>query len=488
MTYAKLAYQFFLGFLIVLLFTMEKLNAQIVIGAPNLGFSQACASETFNNYTTTFIFTPDSALNSSNQFTIELSDADGDFTNATAIYTSNAGAIVASPATLNFELPITTSGENYRIRIKSSAPAATSSRSPSFAAYYKIQDSPFTINNLISTGVFCAGSSYLLTIDNPGTGANDSPLNYPSLTYQWFQETGPTSSVFVADGASLNVNEPGTFFVETNYGTCTSNSFSNRVTITEVDSNNADAGISSSLGNPFCPNDNEFTILATIVGNAYQWFKDGVLITDATEQTYQTSESGNYQVQVDLESCAAIGQIDLVSDLFEASINVSETNIIEDGDSLLVELSTTANTPEFEWYLNSILLPNVSTDRFNATQFGTYDITVRETSGCLGTRTFTFEIEEMFDVFPNVENIPNIVSPNGDGINDTWTIPEAYVQGTNTDVMIISSTGNIVLQTNNYLNDWPQTDLNMNCVNQVFYYVITTENKDPKKGSITVIK
>jgi hypothetical protein len=204
-----------------------QLNAQIVIGKPNLGFSQACASESFNNYSTSFIFSPESQLNASNQFTIELSDPSGDFSNPTIILTSAPGSVITSAATLDFSLPETTAGENYRIRIKSSSPVATSTPSDSFAAYYKLQDSPFTINNLVSTGAYCSGGSYLLSIDNPGTGNNDSPLRYPSLTFNWFKQISATTSVFVSEGSTLAVTLEGTYFVETNYGSCTSDSFSN---------------------------------------------------------------------------------------------------------------------------------------------------------------------------------------------------------------------------------------------------------------------
>ena len=51
-------------------------SAQIVISTPNLGFSQACASPSFNTYNVTFSFTPETALVSSNQFSLELSDAE----------------------------------------------------------------------------------------------------------------------------------------------------------------------------------------------------------------------------------------------------------------------------------------------------------------------------------------------------------------------------------------------------------------------------
>lgn len=480
----KIAYKLFFGISFFLFIFLEKTNAQIVIGTPNLGFSQACANESFNTYNTTFVFSPEANLNGSNQFTVELSNANGDFTEPTVVFTSAPGAVTESPATLNFSLPTTTAGENYRIRIKSTSPAATSSNSVDFAAYYKVHDEPFTINNLVSTGAFCTGGSYLLSIDNPGTGSNDSPLNYPSLTFNWFKETGSTTAVFVAEGPTLTVSEEGTYFVETNYGTCTSDSFSNRVTISEVSSGNADAGISSSSGNPFCPSQGT-TTLSTIGGNSYQWFQDGVAIPDATNQMYQTNESGTYAVQVDLGDCSASGSIELESELFDADINVSEFNIIGEGETLFVAVTTTANNTEFEWYLNGVLIAGATEDNFEVTEYGNYKIIITENSGCIGSREFLFEVRESF---PDVDKIPNVISPNGDGINDTWVIPTKYVNGTNTEITIMANSGKIVLKTNDYLNNWPENDLGLSSINQVFYYIIKTVTNETKKGSITVLK
>lgn len=481
----KIAYKLFFGICFLALGAIQNANSQIVIGSPSLGFSQACANESFNTYNTTFVFSPESSLEASNQFTVELSDADGDFTDATVVFTSSPGSVTTSPATLSFSLPTTTGGENYRIRIKSSAPVATSSGSASFAAYYKLHDSPFTINNLVSTGVYCSGGSYLLSIDNPSIGSEDSPLNYPSLTFNWFKETGPTSSIFVAEGPTLSVSEEGTYFAETNYGTCTSNSFSNHVTISEVTSGEAEAGISSSLGNPFCPSEGA-TTLSTIEGVSYQWFKDGVAIADATDQMYNTNQAGIYEVQVNLGDCSTTGLIELESELFDADINVSEVNTIEEGEILSVLVTTTAIVPIYEWYLNDTLISNADEDNYDITESGTYKIIVTETdvASCNGSWEFEFEVNEQF---PNVENIPNLISPNGDGINDRWVIPTKYVSGTNTMVMIMDNYGKVVLQTDNYLNNWPESDLGISSINQVFYYVIQSDN-ETRKGSVTVIK
>ena len=480
----KAVYNLFFGICFLFLVCQEQANAQIVIGTPNLGFSQACANESFNTYNATFVFSPEENLSGSNQFTIEMSDADGDFSNPTTVYTSNPGAVTTSPATLTFSIPTDTAGENYKIRIKSSAPVATSSNSVAFAAYYKLHDEPFTINNLVETGAYCAGGSYLLTIDNPGTGSNDSPLNYPSLTFNWYKETGPTTAVFIAEGNTLLVSDEGTYFAETNYGTCTSDSSSNHVTIIEVTSGEAEAGISSSLGNPFCP-DQGPTTLSTISGLSYQWYKDGTAIADATNQTYQTIDPGTYSVLVDLGDCSTTGIITLESELFDAEINVDEFNTIDEGETLSVIVTTTANNPVFEWYLNDVLIPEATEDNYEVSETGSYTVIITETTGCNGSREFLFNVTEPF---PDVGKLPNVISPNGDGINDTWVIPTKYVSGTNTEVVIMTNYGEIILKTNNYLNNWPENNLNLSSMNQVYYYVIKTTDNEIRKGSITVVR
>jgi len=470
---------------VVLLFVSlaAPAQAQLVIAKPNLGFSQACASDSFNTYNIIFSFSPVTELQPTNQFIIELSDATGSFANPVIVYTSAQGAVTASPATLSFSLPITTAGEAYRVRVKSTAPAATSTPSNTFPAYYKIQDTPFTINNLVATAVFCSGSSYVLTIDNPGFGENDSPLQYPSLSFNWYRETGATTSVFVASGETLTVSEPGTYFAETNYGTCTSNSFSNRVTVSEATSDTTTT-INSSLGNPYCASEGA-TTLSTINGESYQWFKDGNAIPNATEQMYVTNEAGTYSVSVDLGNCVATASIDLENSGFSSSIDVADTIMLNEGETFTATVTTYAASPQFEWYLNDTLINGETGNSYQVSQAGNYRVVINQTTGCVASSEFTFAVIE---AFPNVANIPNLISPNGDGINDTWIIPQEYVTGTNTEVTIVSSQGKIVLQTNDYQNNWPLEAIDFKDINPVYYYIIKTQDNQTKKGSITVVK
>lgn len=469
--------------IICYLFTAHTVNAQLVIGKPNLGFTQACASESFNSYNVTFSFSPEIALTASNSFIVELSDETGDFTDATQIYTSAPGSVTSSPATLTFSIPETTGGEAFKIRIKSTSPAATSTPSNAFAAYYKIQDSPFTINNLVEDAVFCSGESYLLTIDNPGDAMNDSPLQYPSLTYKWYKEVTETTSVFVASGNSLEVFEEGTYFVETDYGTCTSNSFSNRVTVSEVTADEIDVTIESSLGNPYC-HQNGPTVLSTINGNSHQWFKDGVEISGATNQTYETNEAGVFSVIVSLGECSATASIDLENSGFTSSIDFEGTYELEEDEIFTVTLTTSATSPVFQWYRNDVLINGETSEFLNISTSGTYKATITQNIGCESTKEYTFEITEQF---PDVANIPNLISPNGDGINDTWIIPKEFTGGSNTQVTIINAQGKIELSTKEYQNNWPE-NLEFKDVNPVYYYIITTSNNQTFKGSITVVK
>ncbi|TBN04666.1 gliding motility-associated C-terminal domain-containing protein [Hyunsoonleella flava] len=472
------------NFLVFLIGFSSTLKAQVVISKPNLGFTQACASSTFNSYDVTFSFSPEGNLGASNAFIIEFSDESGSFSNATTVYTSAAGSVTTSPATLSFSIPTETAGEGYKLRVKSTAPEATSSASNVFAAYYKIQDSPFTINNLIDTGVFCAGGSYLLTIDNPGDAMNDSPLQYPSLTFNWYKETSPTTSVFVASGESLEVNTEGTYFVETNYGTCTSDSFSNRVTVSEVTSGSTSSSISSSLGNPYCVT-NGPTTLSAIKGTSYQWFKDGEAIAGATNQMYETNEAGKYDVRIDLDDCTASASINLINTDFTSEIDVDENNRLESGERLMVNVTTSATNPIFEWYLNDARISGADENSYEVTEQGNYKVKITQTEGCNATQEINFRVTEPF---PDVANIPNVITPNGDGINDTWVIPQEFVSGTNTEVTLISAQGKVVLRTNDYQNNWPESGLNFKDVNPVYYYIIKTSNQNIKKGSITVLK
>ncbi|WP_121925092.1 gliding motility-associated C-terminal domain-containing protein [Flavobacterium weaverense] len=478
-------YLFFFSFL------ANQTYAQVTIGSPNLNFTQICADTAYNTtvpFKVSFTFSPVSALNPGNQFIVEISDATGSFSTPTILVSSSAGAITSSPGNLNFAIPNTTAGEKYKIRVRSTSPAITSPESSSFLAYFLAQNSPFSINNFNASATYCAGGKYVLKIDNPGTGNNDSPMKYPSLTYKWYRDAKPLP-LLVGTSPSLEVNQPGIYYVDTNYGSCVSSSYSNRVKVSE-----GVAGttvIKSSKGNPFCLGEG-FTTLSVDAGNKFQWYLNGNLIKDATAQTYDATIAGLYSCKVDFGGCTTDTSIDLKEFKFTSTINVARVSYLDKGQTQKIVTSTTAISPTYQWFLNDNLIIGASFATFNAITAGDYKVIITQNSSCYYTNEFTFALNESGPVLPpnstDVVNIPNIISPNGDGINDFWIIPNNYLSGTDTEITVLSSSGKQVLKTNDYQNNWPENGFDFKNINPVFYYIIKTQDNKVKKGSITIIK
>src|SRR5690606_594163 len=90
---------------------------------------------------------------------------------------------------------------------------------------------------------------------------------------------------------------------------------------------------------------------------------------------------------------------------------------------------------------------------------------------------------------PGVSDIiPNVLTPNGDNINDTLQILNAYAFNNNIEVIIYGPTGEILHQATGYANDWPQSALTYIVNNPVFYYRILEGSNVLEQGSITLIK
>jgi len=103
-----------------------------------------------------------------------------------------------------------------------------------------------------------------------------------------------------------------------------------------------------------------------------------------------------------------------------------------------------------------------------------------ETEGaCLYTEISTSR-ECPDQVFP-----PNVITPNGDGLNDVFNIPGLDLFE-NSRMKVYDRWGNIVLESDNYKNDWNGGDL----PEGTYYYVLKVD--DPKgtihKGVLTILR
>jgi gliding motility-associated-like protein len=90
------------------------------------------------------------------------------------------------------------------------------------------------------------------------------------------------------------------------------------------------------------------------------------------------------------------------------------------------------------------------------------------------------------DVKPVELNIPNIITPNGDGSNDTFVIEELEYYMSN-EIAIFSRYGKKVFSQSNYQGEWDGRNLR----DGAYFYVLKAEGyfgRDTYKGSITILR
>jgi len=86
-------------------------------------------------------------------------------------------------------------------------------------------------------------------------------------------------------------------------------------------------------------------------------------------------------------------------------------------------------------------------------------------------------------------DIPNVFSPNGDGINDDWNI--AYLQYfTGATVQVFTRSGQLVFNSLGYSKPWKGNDVSGSPLPVgVYYYIIKTGyGLPPRTGSVTILR
>ena len=112
------------------------------------------------------------------------------------------------------------------------------------------------------------------------------------------------------------------------------------------------------------------------------------------------------------------------------------------------------------------------------------------TTGAVNSLSVT--LPDQFSVNPDNREKPpiianNILSPNGDGMNDTWTVKNIELYQNN-KVTVFNAAGNIVFSKVNYANDWAGTYRGSTLTQGTYYYTIDLGNASIVKGFITVMR
>lgn len=113
-----------------------------------------------------------------------------------------------------------------------------------------------------------------------------------------------------------------------------------------------------------------------------------------------------------------------------------------------------------------------------------YTVTAYNASGCSTTQSYTIT-----NTYTPVKLVTsNIITPNGDGINDTWVILNIELYPTSS-VKVFDKAGKIVFAQSHYLNTWNGYGLNGAPLTQgTYYYVVDLGGGTKYSGYISLVR
>ena len=213
-------------------------------------------------------------------------------------------------------------------------------------------------------------------------------------------------------------------------------------------------------------------------GTSFSWSNG------ATEQEAQFTAPGDYTLTVTLaEGCERSEEFNVRDELI--SIETSpDTIILPRGTAQL--LATGGET--YSWTPTNGLSCTTCPDPMASPSSTTvYTVVAASPSGC------TVEGMIQVEVNPNpsssILEIPKFFSPNGDGINDEWKIPNIGLFP-NSGLSVIDRWGTRVFEANNYENNWRGTYQRgqKNLPPGTYFYVLELSNGDFIKGTVTILR
>lgn len=115
-------------------------------------------------------------------------------------------------------------------------------------------------------------------------------------------------------------------------------------------------------------------VLNSTSGTAYQWYVNGVAISNATSPFYLVNATGDYKTKVSRsDGCVSFSNTIHVC-IPPPVITIGANNVLTASAGL-----------KYQWFLNGTALPNADTRIIVATQSGNYTVRVEDLSGCTAT-------------------------------------------------------------------------------------------------------
>ena len=379
----------------------------------------------------------------------------------------------------NSTLAITQAGDYYAEVTQTGGACATSAKNSETT----VAVSPASFEVVVdyaSAYTSCVSTSMVLEVQTINAIASDGTMTdvtvdlLNAFTYQW-QRNGTDVAGQTSNSISLTSNtENGDYILNTSIASY--NETSNVVSVQLLTGETVSITSTSTV---YCSVTDVVTLSTTtdLSTASYEWQRDGVTIT-TTDETLTISETGTYQLVLQRDGCSLLSNEITISPVDENLITLDPSGdvVIPEGTSRTVRAS---GGTAYRW-MNASNAEMSNSDSVTFTEAGTYTL-VASIDNCDIVRQISVSILDTFKV-------PNVITVNGDGINDQWVIPNLYSNKPDVNVIIYNEQGQEVINEFEYRNNWPQTSTAFTKQNMVFYYKIRNAREVLKQGTITVIR
>lgn len=364
--------------------------------------------------------------------------------------------------------------------------AVTVNGCSSDTAYLRVLVDQPAVVNAGSNQVVCANNA-LVNLSGSISGGTTSGVWTSSGSGRFGTRTGSLNNTYLPGDQDTANGSVQLTLTSTNNGAC--RAVSSSLTIQITDAPFVDIGNNKVI----CANDSLLALHASFRNaNGIQWSATGTgsfESLNALNTNYILSSrdqsANNFRIRA---TTTGNGNCLAVSD--ELVVSLAPVPVVNAGKDVLVFENTpytlnpviTGNIQSFQWspanFLNDPLQRN-PVFRGNTDQQLTLQVV--STNGCVSTDQLFITILKPFP-------IPNVFSPNGDGIHDTWVIPELN-KYPDAEVSVFDRTGKRVFYTSGYQKPWDGTYNGQPLPFATYYYIIIPKLIEGVfSGSVTILK
>ena len=258
--------------------------------------------------------------------------------------------------------------------------------------------------------------------------------------------------------ASIYTKDTGLFYLDINYKGCSARSDSIRV-FRPQDKINLHKELY------LCKNESLILRNRTNAKGSYKWSPNG-----ETSNTISVSKAGTYSLALSISGCPAYDTT-VVIDAPPIYLQLGDSHVICERDSQRLKLDAGKGHSQYRWY------PNGDTTHFIlVSREGQYFVVVKDFYGCSADDSSRVRARcpKPISIF-----FPNAFSPNGDGLNDYFSIKGQEVAEYH--LQIFNRWGTCVFESDQLDEQWDGTFEDMICENGIYFWHCSYMGPD-KKG------